>query len=286
LHTISGRVTSANGRPAQVRIKLSGSKKETAATDGEGRYAFDRLPAGDYVVAPIEDGLIFEPRGYSFGNLSRNESANFRASERPPDVLYSISGRVTSNGRPAQARIRLMGKRNAIASTDGEGNYRFDGLPAGSYMVAPVADRLNFEPRSRLIVQLNRNETANFVAIERQADVISELFEIRGRVTFPIGQTAQMRIRLDGTKRATTVVEADGNYVFSRLPAGDYVVTPFADGMSFEPRSRSFMRLSRNERANFVAIGRRIVDKPRDDAPRESPKPTPTRRRPVPNRSP
>src|SRR5579863_8084546 len=47
--------------------------------------------------------------------------------------------------------------------------------------------------------------------------------------------SAVVALTLSGSATATTNADSQGNYVFSGLPSGNYVVTPSAQGFAFQP---------------------------------------------------
>ena len=128
--------------------------EKRAKANGEGRFQFNSLPAGRYLVGVLAPGYV-TPREYEWGppgktvTLSDGEvMENFEIEAQPGAV---ITGRVTDRaGNPVvEAGIRLMkfdgqGKPQSYwhqlgpmgASTDDRGVYRVFGLPAGKYLVS------------------------------------------------------------------------------------------------------------------------------------------------------
>ncbi|HMF57210.1 MAG TPA: DUF4214 domain-containing protein [Pyrinomonadaceae bacterium] len=79
--TLSGQVTTNNGSPlAGVAVYLSGSKPARTITDGDGRYSFTGLEAGEFfTVTPAIANYTFSPRERSFSLLSDRTDAVFTA---------------------------------------------------------------------------------------------------------------------------------------------------------------------------------------------------------------
>jgi Carboxypeptidase regulatory-like domain len=245
LFVISGRISYATGKlPFALQVRLSGKKSATLMTDTDGNYRFEGLASGDYTVTPVEERLNFEPASRDLRNLTRNQQADFRAAPK----LYKISGQIRGPaGALPSVRIRLEGATSATTSTDGNGNYSFERLPAGDYTVTPTNDKMSFAPRSRVINKLERDERADFSATETP-----QLHSISGQVRTPDAKLpAVFEIRLSGAKSSTTMTDAGGNYRFVNLPSGDYTVTAVNARMTFDPPRRDFHNLSRDERADF-----------------------------------
>ncbi|HEY6802432.1 MAG TPA: carboxypeptidase regulatory-like domain-containing protein [Pyrinomonadaceae bacterium] len=167
VYKISGRVTDAGQSIAGVKIRLEGSKATLTTTDGNGYYAFDELRAdGSYTVTPVKARTNFTPFNRSFDHLTQDGWADFTgfSDSPPPTVVYKITGRVTSAGRPVGGiKIRLEGSKATSTTTDGNGYYVFNDLRAGgSYTITPVKDRINFTPLNHPFNNLTQDGSADF----------------------------------------------------------------------------------------------------------------------------
>jgi hypothetical protein len=166
-YSISGRVVNISGAGIQgVSVRLRGTRNLTVTTNSNGGYTFSNLPAGgNYTVKPVLGGMSFDPLSKSFSNLSANQGATAASFK----VVYSITGRVLKKGTSTGLNgvtVKLTGSRIATATTDVNGNYRFDNLPAGgNYRVQPVMSGMGFSPGNQAFPALNSNRTAsNFSA--------------------------------------------------------------------------------------------------------------------------
>lgn len=81
---------------------------------------------------------------------------------------FVINGRITSvGGGLAGVTVNLSGTSTATATTDAQGNYQFNNLPAGgNYTLTPSFASYRFEPPSRSFTNLSSSQTANFNATE------------------------------------------------------------------------------------------------------------------------
>ena len=79
------------------------------------------------------------------------------------------------------------------------------------------------------------------------------VYKISGRVTDRSEALGGVNITLDGAKSASTTTDSDGNYTFSDLLTGNYIITPAGAQIDFTPPSRSINNLTRDESADFVA---------------------------------
>ncbi len=114
----------------------------TATTDANGNYTFGSLPAGNYtVVAPTAAGgctvVSTNPIAIclAYGQISSGNKFRYRPT-------CQITGKITcaDDSSPLAGVVVTLkdstGNTLATATTDGNGNYTFSSLAAGSYTVA------------------------------------------------------------------------------------------------------------------------------------------------------
>lgn len=202
VYKISGRVMDADKPLSEVSLRLfDGTKTVPATTGKDGKYAFSGLPAGArYTITPTKGQMIFDPPGYSFDKLTKNESVNF--GRRQTDV-YKITGHVTEAipGTPAVGRegveVVLKGGANPRSErTDEKGGYTFTDVPAGgSYSVS--VDRKDLRRDSYHFDRLGKDETADFV-IDKSRPTPTPTRRKIGRVTAPTpARTAKAPVRAE-----------------------------------------------------------------------------------------
>ncbi|MCY7348217.1 MAG: carboxypeptidase regulatory-like domain-containing protein [Pyrinomonadaceae bacterium] len=167
LHAIVGRLTS-DGQPlADTEVRISGSTIApfSRLTNRLGNYAFFSLPAGgNYTVTPVKPGFLFSPVSRTYNNLSANQiNQDFTAAQ--PN--FTISGRVQSTFAGTTAAlggVTLTLSSGATTQTDSNGNYVFNSLPMGNYILTATKANYTFTPLSRTFTPLDNNQTANFTA--------------------------------------------------------------------------------------------------------------------------
>jgi protocatechuate 3,4-dioxygenase beta subunit len=162
--TIAGRLTVLGERSTPVRrarVTLSSdvlAKPQVATTDTDGRYRFQRLPAGTYHLTADKPGYVTLEHGARHAldtgvpiDLAAGQS---RAGDFALPRGAAIEGRVTNDvGEPVQNLVvsaaRLIydkyGRRLSSvgqARTDDLGRYRIHSLPAGEYLVEAAPDSM------------------------------------------------------------------------------------------------------------------------------------------------
>jgi len=133
---IQGIVLIEGNALSGVSVELTGPLNRTLTTDLSGRFRFEELQAGAYVVS-----VRGTPPDAAFPAISRSavisDGATLTVDFQGSFIrTASISGQVTSGGRGVSGvRVGLRGVASLSTLTDGSGNFSFPGLRAGAYEV-------------------------------------------------------------------------------------------------------------------------------------------------------
>ena len=161
---VRGRVTRAdNGQPLRnVRLELAPSADTSGAvfSDADGRFMFDRLPAGRYRLSAYKGGYVAVQTGQPWADGSQGpqvDVADGEVIDRVDLALVKaavISGQVVDErgDEVSGASVRLMRQTweegysylNAARAlqdrSDDRGEFRLFDVPAGSYVLAVVVN--------------------------------------------------------------------------------------------------------------------------------------------------
>ena len=237
--SISGTVKSAEGTAVSgVTMTLSGDKAGTTVTDSEGNYSFGGLGNGNYTVTPGKTGYTFSPEIRAVTVTGADVTGQDFTGIL---ITYSISGAVKdsfSGKGIAGVTIALTGAdKNITTTTDKKGNYSFSSLGNGSYTVTPGKTGYTFSPESRAVTVKGAD------VIERDFTGIPMTYSISGTVRdeFSGSGWTGVPVILSGGHKGTisTSTDKDGNYTFTGLPNGLYLITPSDRGSIFSPRDRA-----------------------------------------------
>ena len=264
------------GYPEQTvqLLDKDGQVIKTTKTDANGNYSFDSLPDGTYSVKVVKDGALTD--------LEQTEDPDgTKDSASEPIVLnednptkknvnfgyvpdYFIKGTIYRDGNRSGAldageklyegvTVNLVdadGTVVATTTTDADGSYSFDKLPAGTYSVTVVQDGpiagleqtgdpdATKDNASEPITLNNVNPSTTDVNFGYIADnsLSGTVYRDDSRNgdqdgTEPgySGVTVQL-LDKDGQVIATTTTDANGKYSFSKLPDGTYSVKVVKDG--------------------------------------------------------
>jgi hypothetical protein len=185
---ILGRVLSSTGQPIpNVQVRLTKPQvpgfSATTASNSSGNYSFSILPPADYIVTIIDPNLTFTPPSRFYANLTTDQvNQNFIAGA-PQVFTLRGTARTNSNGssfsgRRAKGSVQppvpaggfpLLGVTfnvsgpgvNRSVVSDSFGNYRFDALPPGNYVLTPTKPNYVFNPPVANI-NIGSNETVDF----------------------------------------------------------------------------------------------------------------------------
>ena len=264
------------GYPEQTvqLLDKDGQVIKTTKTDANGNYSFDSLPDGTYSVKVVKDGALTD--------LEQTEDPDgTKDSASEPIVLnednptkknvnfgyvpdYFIKGTIYRDGNRSGAldageklyegvTVNLVdadGTVVATTTTDADGSYSFDKLPAGTYSVTVVQDGpiagleqtgdpdATKDNSSEPITLNNDNPSTTDVNFGYIADnsLSGTVYRDDSRNgdqdgTEPgySGVTVQL-LDASGNVVTTTTTDANGTYSFSKLPDGTYSVKVVKDG--------------------------------------------------------
>jgi inhibitor of cysteine peptidase len=151
-------------------------------------------------------------------------------------TTYTISGKVMLDGvGHSGVTIELSGFSAGATSTDAAGNYSFEDLENGFYIVTPSLSAngytQNFDNSSLNPVILDAHSTGN------NFNVLT--VGISGQVKMGGSGYPGVTVTLGGADTDSTVSDASGNYSFSVIN-GDYTVTASLSGQTFDPPAGYF----------------------------------------------
>ena len=144
----------------------------------------------------------------------------------PVPSTFTISGKASGSA----ATLTLSGAAAGSTTTDSSGNYSFSGLPNGSYTVVASQAGYTFTPSTASVTINGASVTGlNFTGTAVPAP---STYTISGKVS---GSAAMLT--LSGAAAGSTSTDSSGNYSFSGLPNGSYIVAASQSGYTFTPSS-------------------------------------------------
>ena len=241
---LEGRATDETGLPiAGADITLSGSLSVAAVTGADGRYRFLGLPtSGVYTVAAARRHYTFTTPQRSVVTPAGTQTVDFPAAVN----RFRIAGRLADDATHgiAGATVALTGSRVATTTTNSNGDFSFESLPAGgNYTVTPSSARFSFTPTSQAVTDLSAHTIVAFNSTPLFYSISGQLVSSDG---FAMGG---VNIALSGSKTDTTTTNPQGFFLFTNVPrGGSYTVTPGpAVGYTFSPTSKSYNNVTSDQ---------------------------------------
>ena len=200
-------------------------------TDADGAYAFGPLLAGAYLVSIVEgytdEHEFAEMESFVAVETDGTATVNFAAT-----IIRTagVSGKVEVEGEAlADVEVTLTGEHapeDNTMETGDDGMYEFGGLRKGDYTVSitklPNADAYNFPSMSQPV---NLSVGQDQPGISFAGELVRSA-GVSGRVHVDGNGLAGVTVTLDGPdSHNPETTDANGQYGFSGLAAGDYTVT-------------------------------------------------------------
>jgi protocatechuate 3,4-dioxygenase beta subunit len=265
LGSVSGRVLGPDGPTAGVGVRAVRTADANGAssggfahteTDGEGRYAFDELPAGTWTLQAggEHNTMVFfgKPRP-SYLAQSKREGVVVGAGEavRDVDLRLEAAGAVavrtidadgrTVAGMRVSARDADGGSETGyVHRTDAAGEVVLSGLRPGTYHLAAAGAAAGRATAGEVAVAVAANRTTDAELTVVPATVL------RVRVTDLAGAPTEGHVTVTSADGVDLTDRRDwklqhgagpGEHAFGPLPPGAYVVTADREGSLRQERS-------------------------------------------------
>lgn len=232
-------------------FQLTGAANQTTTTDLNGYFCFSNLVAGNYTVKEVKQIGWKPTTPDSSGSYSISLSAGQNYSELyfgNKEILNSICGikfnDINGNGIQedgefglANWTINLSGASNLSTQTDAKGNFCFDNLKAGRYIVSEsYRDGWTQTAPSTLTytLMLTAGQSVSKLIFGNKEDNQTKLGSICGiKFNDKNGNGIQdpgelgipdWHISIGGSLDLTKVTDREGKFCFDNLPPGEYKV--------------------------------------------------------------
>jgi len=285
--TVTGAVTDSGGKPiagasvelipSPLKVGPDGSPSPTnpimppirvlfATTDKNGQYTINDVPTGSYVVSAWADGYQRNTSAPFTAAQGSNTAPTLALTALPTPVFGSVTGTVTDSAGKAIAgalvEISPVPPPMAgpgpiifpppgpvqIAKTDSNGQYTFDKVPTGTYVVTAWADGFQKNSSAPFTVSQGSNTAPTLALTALPTPVFGT---VTGAVTDSSGKpiagasveltASPPKVGPDGPSSSTLPIgppirvlfattDKNGLYTIDDVPTGSYVVSAWADG--------------------------------------------------------
>jgi hypothetical protein len=218
-------------------VTMKGFPGAAVMTGPDGTYSATVDHGWSGTVTPVKDGYDFSPASLPYDNLMGPQTnQSFTATMKK----IAISGRITSTKGEPVADVYIMAEPDGTpATTDTSGNYQLTVDYGWRGKISPVKEGYTFNPPSRVLSAVTKDQTNQVFAGTVQ------MFTISG--TIMMGTVPFEGVTITASPNAgTTTTDATGKYSV-QVPygwTGD--VSPTKEGINFNPASQPYQNVTDN----------------------------------------
>lgn len=222
---IAGIVHAPGGGPLAGVTVGDGQGHETT-TGANGAFTLTGVASGIYRLSAQKAGYAFEPL-VDYVTVPPNPTTSITFQAR---VAYDISGHVVDPEGYGLYGVVLALSNGDMASTNSDGDYRFEDVAPGDYTLTPAHDIYNFTPAERQFSLSTDLAGQDFTTYVKESSVSGTIVDQDG------APLAGVTVEVSGSDTATTTTDAAGYYAFSGLTMSyGLAVRPTLDNYRFEP---------------------------------------------------
>lgn len=256
-HGIFGVVRDSAGKKIagiQIDLKDVSLTGKNTTTDMEWTYRFQNLEQWEYFVEPVnKNGYTFYSQKATIENT--DVELNFTSGVLPPGE-YDIFGVVTDkNNTPLddiQIELDNLGEKRYTRTLNG-GQYRFENLGKGGYLVKPEDKDTHIFVLKWVNIE-DADVELNFKSGELPPGEFAIFGTVADTVWTPI---AGIDISLGhANDNFNMVTDSSGQYRFSSLPIGGYIIQAKSTEWYTFPTPESVYIINSDVQVNFTSVER------------------------------
>lgn len=237
--TISGVVKDKNGdvlKDTTVKLIPDAGTPNPTKTDSNGNYKFDDVPDGDYIiVVELPDGSTINKEitvpdnigpGGSGGNIQQPATPAIAVSAQPNNITVALNDTATFTVRASASSGTLVYQWYKNTTSSVSGGAPISGANAASY--SPPTDA---KGESYYYCVLNATGAAPVTTGVAKLTVRSTVTgttitgTVKDKADKPVqGATVTITDKNNPSNKHTATTDADGNYTFTGVPDGDYMI--------------------------------------------------------------
>ncbi|MFY7999715.1 MAG: SdrD B-like domain-containing protein, partial [Candidatus Kapaibacteriota bacterium] len=149
----------------------------------------------------------------------------------PPVSTVSLTGVVRENSSPLQPLqgVTITLSNGAQTTTNAAGAYSFTNLPQGVYSVSVNFPNGYYATSKSVLKDLSQQSGTQ--------DFLLETIKISGKIT--VNNVGLANVSVSNGVGMTVMTNAQGDYLFNKVNAGAYTITPTLAGFTFTPTNRA-----------------------------------------------
>jgi hypothetical protein len=223
LGAIAGTVTDSDSHAPLAGASVTcDCSANTATTDANGRYTFQNVaPSSAYSMQFSDDGYTAQTASVAV-NAGQTTTENIALAGIPGEISGQVTNQQTDSGVPATTVSCTCAAGST--STDGSGNYVFDGVSPGTYSLTFAATGFGTDTVHDVVVAPG-GETQEDASLAPGGSITGTVVDdTAGDVPLP-GAAVTCTCQLGGD-----TTDSNGDYEFDDVAAGTYSLTFKAAG--------------------------------------------------------
>jgi large repetitive protein len=216
--SLKGVVLNAEENPVpEARVNIKGKDLKTY-TDNEGKFTFENVPVGNYIVLAEKTGV---GSGQAEVQIKDGQISEVRIILKSTGTGYgTIKGIVLNSEKNpvAEAKVRIDGKEFSTF-TDTNGKFIFENVPVGKVTV--LAEKTGVGSGSTVVEVLNGQISEVTITLTKTETGYGT---IKGIILDLAGNPVnEAKVRIYG-KEITTYSNGEGRFTFENVPVGSYKI--------------------------------------------------------------
>lgn len=209
---------------ARLRIMAQGGRgmPSIGRVEPDASYRIDNLREGEWQVRAELPGTGL----YAEGTVRLEPGASEARLDLEMKRGLELSGRVRRNGVPASGQpVSLRGAGMAMSQTDADGRFRFEGLPAGSYVLQLVDSFFRALHEEPVELEADREITIDLTT----GDITGRVVDAAGAAPLE-GVTVELLRAGGGAMGGTAQSDSRGLFVLRGVAEGSWRLRAQLDG--------------------------------------------------------
>lgn len=232
-YTISGVVTLGQIGLEGVQVSANNGAA-SGRTNAKGQYSITMPYGWSGTVTPMKDGYTFDMTKQKYVDVTGSQTDQNYAARL---LKYTISGRITSGGKPIEGVSVLADNGGGTSKTDAAGKYEILVNHGFSGTVKPIKEGYTFDAAKRRYTNVTADKNEQNYEATLRTFTISGTIVIDGEPIEGVSMTAD-----NGGSSDTT--NAQGRYSVTVPYGWSGTVTPTKAGYRFDPPIKRYLNVT------------------------------------------
>ncbi len=232
-YTISGMVTLGQMGLEGVQVSANNGAA-SSRTNAKGHYSITVPYGWSGTVTPVKNGYTFDMTKQKYVDVTGSQADQNYAAEL---LKYTISGRITSGGKPIEGVSVLADNGGGTSKTDAAGKYEILVNHGWSGTVKPIKEGYTFDAAKRRYTNISADKN------EQNYEATLRTFTISGTIVIGGEPIEGVSMTSDNSGGSDTT-NAQGRYSVTVPYGWSGTVTPTKAGYRFDPPTKRYLNVT------------------------------------------